>query len=204
MHGYSDLSWSGSSLPEITEHRIFHVLFYYEHIRLKGIINCIYPSWLNLDEYYFCILGRKIIIVYQKMNFIHLLLSHFFTIIFQFTTSNSLQNYQNFIWCRGYFILISQRSKGLLAYMFFLACGIRPFFQDIKIFDTMSNKISFVIFRTCLPLAFSTWSTSWMIVTPLVPYSIIVVHRQACEWLMNIDNTCDGMSCCGQLARECF
>ena len=28
MHGHSDLSWSGSSLPEITEQKIFHVLFY--------------------------------------------------------------------------------------------------------------------------------------------------------------------------------
>ena len=44
---YSDSSWSGSSLPEITEHRIVHVLFYCEQIRLKCIINCIYPSWLN-------------------------------------------------------------------------------------------------------------------------------------------------------------
>ena len=34
MHGHSDSSWSGSSLPEITEQRIFHVLFYYEQIRL--------------------------------------------------------------------------------------------------------------------------------------------------------------------------
>ena len=47
MHGHSDSSWSGSSLPEITEQRIFHVSFYYEEIRLKCIINCIYPSWLN-------------------------------------------------------------------------------------------------------------------------------------------------------------
>ena len=47
MHGHSDSSWSGSSLPEITEQRIFHVLFYYEQIRLTCIINCIYPSWLN-------------------------------------------------------------------------------------------------------------------------------------------------------------
>ena len=47
MHGHSDSSWSGSSLPEITEQRIFHVLFYCEQIRLKCIINCIYPSWLN-------------------------------------------------------------------------------------------------------------------------------------------------------------
>ena len=38
MHGHSDSSWSGSSLPEITEQRIFHVLFYYEQIRLTGII----------------------------------------------------------------------------------------------------------------------------------------------------------------------
>ena len=44
LHGHSDSSWSGSSLPEITEQNIFHVLFYYEQIRLKGIINCIYPS----------------------------------------------------------------------------------------------------------------------------------------------------------------
>ena len=47
MHGHSDSSWSGSSLPEITEQRIFHVLFYCEQIRQKCIINCIYPSWLN-------------------------------------------------------------------------------------------------------------------------------------------------------------
>ena len=43
MHGHRDSSWSGSSLPEITEQRIFHVLFYYEQIRLKGIINYVYP-----------------------------------------------------------------------------------------------------------------------------------------------------------------
>ena len=47
MHGHSDSSWSGSSLPEITEQRIFYILFYCEQIRLKCIINCIYPSWLN-------------------------------------------------------------------------------------------------------------------------------------------------------------
>ena len=47
MHGHSDSSSSGSSLPEITEQRIFHVLFYCEQIKLKCIINCIYPSWLN-------------------------------------------------------------------------------------------------------------------------------------------------------------
>ena len=29
------------------KYRIFHVLFYCEQIRLKYIINCIYPSWLN-------------------------------------------------------------------------------------------------------------------------------------------------------------
>ena len=34
MLGHSDSSWSGSSLPEITEQRFFHVLFYYEQIRL--------------------------------------------------------------------------------------------------------------------------------------------------------------------------
>ena len=47
MHGHGDSSWSRSSLPEITEQRLFHVLFYYEQIRLKCIINCIYPSLLN-------------------------------------------------------------------------------------------------------------------------------------------------------------
>ena len=47
MHGHSDSSWFGSSLSEITEQSIFHDLFYYEQIRLKGIINFIYPSWLN-------------------------------------------------------------------------------------------------------------------------------------------------------------
>ena len=47
MHGHRDSSWSGCSLPEITEQRIFHVLFHCEQIRLKCIINCIYPSWLN-------------------------------------------------------------------------------------------------------------------------------------------------------------
>ena len=104
-----------SSLPEITEQRIFHVLFYCEQIRLKCITNCIYPSWLNFEEYYFCIFVAKSYIVYKNMNFIHLLLSQFFTVIFHFRTSNSLQNYQNFLsWSRNV-IMISKRSKGLLA-----------------------------------------------------------------------------------------
>ena len=84
MHGHSDSSWSGSSLPEITEQRIFHVLFYYEQIRLKCIINCIYPSWLNFYEYYFGIFVAKAYIVYKNMNFIHLLLSQFFYSHFSF------------------------------------------------------------------------------------------------------------------------
>ena len=115
MHGHSDSRWSGSSLPEITEQRIFHVLFYCEQIRLKCIINCIYPSWLNFYEYYLCIFLAKSYIVYKNMNFIHLLLSQFFTVIFHFRTSNSLQNYQNFLsWSRNV-IMFSKRSKGLLA-----------------------------------------------------------------------------------------
>ena len=52
--------------------------------------------------------------VYKNMNFIHLLLSQVFTVIFQFRTSNSLQNYQFFLSWRRNVILISKRSKGLL------------------------------------------------------------------------------------------
>ena len=49
------------------------------------------------------------------MNFIHLLLSQIFTVIFQFRTSNLLQNYQNVLSCCTNVIVISKRSKGLLA-----------------------------------------------------------------------------------------
>ena len=60
------------------------------------------------------ILVAKSYIVYKNMNFIHLLLSQFFTVIFQFRTSNSLQNYQTFLSSRTNVIVISKRSKGLL------------------------------------------------------------------------------------------
>ena len=99
MHGHGDSSWSRSSLPEITEQRIFHILFYYEQIRLNGIINCIYPSWLNFKEYYFCILIAKSNIDYKDMNFIHLMLSQYFTIFFQFKTSNSLSQLTQECYC---------------------------------------------------------------------------------------------------------
>ena len=49
------------------------------------------------------------------MNFIHLLLSQFFTVIFHFRTSNSLQNYQIFLSGSRNVIMTSKRSKGLLA-----------------------------------------------------------------------------------------
>ena len=39
MHSNSKSNWSGSSLPEITGHRIFHVLSNQKQIRLKGIQN---------------------------------------------------------------------------------------------------------------------------------------------------------------------
>ena len=40
MQGHRDSSVSPCSLPEITEHRIFYILFYCEQISLKGIIFC--------------------------------------------------------------------------------------------------------------------------------------------------------------------
>ena len=40
MQGHRDSSVSPCSLPEITEYRIFYILFYCEQISLKGIIFC--------------------------------------------------------------------------------------------------------------------------------------------------------------------
>ena len=40
MQGHRDSSVSPCSLPEITEHRIFYILFYCEQISLKGIKFC--------------------------------------------------------------------------------------------------------------------------------------------------------------------
>ena len=40
MKGHRDSSVSPCSLPEITDHRIFYILFYCEQINLKGIIFC--------------------------------------------------------------------------------------------------------------------------------------------------------------------
>ena len=71
------------------------------------------------------------------MNFIHLLLSQFFTVIFQLRTSNSLQNYQTFLSCRTNVIVISKRSKVYLHNVLSLACVNWYFFQDIEIYDTM-------------------------------------------------------------------
>ena len=59
MHGHRFQADPEVAFRNLTEQRIVHVLFYYEQIRLKGIINCIYPSWLNFLEYYFCILVAK-------------------------------------------------------------------------------------------------------------------------------------------------
>ena len=36
--------------PKMTEHRIFHVLLYYKKLRVKGIIDGTYPSWVNNDK----------------------------------------------------------------------------------------------------------------------------------------------------------
>ena len=72
------------------------------------------------------------------MNFIQLLLNQFFTVIFQFRTSNSLQNYQNFLSCRTNVIVISKRSKGLLALCALFSLRQLVFFQDVEIYDTMS------------------------------------------------------------------
>ena len=57
----------------------------------------------------------KLYTVYKIMNFIHLLLSHFVTVMCHlYRTSYSLQNYHNFLRWHRNVIVISKRSKGLL------------------------------------------------------------------------------------------
>ena len=91
------------------------------------------------------------------MNFIHLLLSQFFTVIFQFRTSNSLQNYHNFLSWRSNVIVISKRSKGLLAHCTLFSLRQLGIFSRCKdlwhhVIKPM-HKISFVIFRQSICLA---------------------------------------------------
>ena len=138
------------------------------------------------------------------MNFIHLLLSQFFTIIFQFRTSNSLQNYQNFLsWSRNV-IVISKRPKGLLTShnVLFLACFNWEFFSRCK--DSWHHvikpmyKIAFVIFRHLItrgPLpqyrsvtwAYGTFPSSWSLWRNLVHYRIHVLYAFSHAHLMIVE-----------------
>ena len=110
----------------MTEHRIFHVLFYYEKISLKGIQNCTYSSCFNNDKHYFCILGWKIATDKQKINFMHEQFNQYqyFTPKNQIRTVNLLYFFfKSYIW-RSKFIANYCRLKCLLQYiyMIFSAC----------------------------------------------------------------------------------
>ena len=102
---------------------------------------------IKLLRILFCILGAKSYTVYKNMNFIHLLLSQFFTVIFQFRTLNSLQNYHNFLSRRSNVIVISKRLHNVL----YLACVNWEYFQGIKIYDTMPLNVQNSV-RTISPL----------------------------------------------------
>ena len=89
------------------------------------------------------------------MNFIHLLLSQFFTVILQFRTSNSLQ-------------------RVYLHNVLFLACFNWEFFQGVKIHDTMSlNNVQNSV-GNISPLD-STWAiTSIQVTSSIVQTKIMV------------------------------
>ena len=74
------------------------------------------------------------------MNFIHLLLSQFFTVIFLIRTSNSLQNYHNFLSWRSDIIVISKRSKGLLAQCALFSLRQLGIFFKVSRFMTPCHK----------------------------------------------------------------
>ena len=103
-------------------------------------------------------MGAKSCTVYKNTNFIHLLLSQFLTVIFQFRTSNSIQNYHNFLRWRRNIIVISKRSKGLLAQcalfslrqLGMLSMQVYRFWHH---FIKPMHKISLVIFRQSIYLA---------------------------------------------------
>ena len=138
-------------------------------------------------------MGWKIVIDYQNMNFIHMQFSHFFYNFFQIRTSNSLQKFIINLWCRGNFITFSERSKALLAYMFFSHCGISSIlgketfmtpchYRYIKnVFKIYFRKISF-------PLAHGQKSAhsscAWLAHTTLVHIQLVFTDesKATCEY----------------------
>ena len=106
---------------------------------LKGTINWIYPSWLNFSEYYFCILGAKSYTVYKNMNFIYLLLSQFFTVIFSSELQIHFKIIKIFSVEAEMLLWILKDQRVYLHNVLFLACFNWEFFQGVlKIYDTMS------------------------------------------------------------------
>ena len=83
-------------------------------------------------------MGAKSNTVYKNMNFIHLLLSQFFTVILQFRTSNSLQIIKIFSVEVEMLLWFLKDQRVYLHNVLFLACFNGNFFQGVKIHDTMS------------------------------------------------------------------
>ena len=154
-------------------------------------------------------MGAKSYRVYKNMNFIHLLLSQFFTVIFQFITSNSLQNYQNFFSWRRNVIVISKRSKGLLTLCALFSLRQLGFFSRCKdlwhyVIKPM-YKIAFVIFRHLIALsprtwAYNTFSSSWSLWRNLVHHRTRVV----CLFPRTLDDCFFVLFCFSFLFRFCF